>query len=115
MEVSSDYEELLRIFSRRRVKYLVIGAYAVIHYTEPKQTKDIEIWIKSDMSNAKKVFAALTEFGAPLSDIDEKLFTKKDMVYQLGVAPVRVDILMGLEGLDFDSCWRKGKKLNTEN
>lgn len=115
MNLSSDYEELFKTFAKHKVKYLVIGAYAVIYYTEPQHTKDIDIWIKPDKENAEKVFAALAEFGAPLINVAEDLFTQKNMMYQIGVAPVRIDILMGVEGLDFDICYRKREKVEYGN
>ncbi|MFH1352141.1 MAG: hypothetical protein ABIH68_01045 [bacterium] len=113
MEISSDYEDLFKTFNKHKVKYLVIGAYAVIYYTEPRYTKDIDVWVKPDRSNSERVYEALKEFGAPLSgmDINKDFFTKKNMVYQIGVAPVRVDVLMGIEGVDFDKSWKNREKV----
>ena len=107
MPIPSDYKELLSILNRHRVKYLIVGAYAVIHYTEPRYTKDLDIWVDPGKENAKKVYAALKEFGAPLKGITALDFTKKDLVYQVGVEPVRVDIIMGLPGLQFKKVWKQ--------
>ncbi len=109
MPVPSDYKELLRILNRRRVRYLLVGAYAVIHYTEPRYTKDLDIWIKPEIKNATRFYKALKEFGAPLRDIVEEDFTNENLVYQIGVAPVRVDIIMGLSGIKFDQAWKNRK------
>jgi len=79
----------------------------VIHYTEPRYTKDLDIWVDPGKENAKKVYAALKEFGAPLKGITALDFTKKDLVYQVGVEPVRVDIIMGLPGLQFKKVWKQ--------
>ncbi len=110
MDISCDYKELFRIFNKYKVKYLVVGAYAVIFYTEPRYTKDIDIWINPEIENARRVYAALKEFGAPLKGISEEDFINKRLFYQIGVAPIRVDIVMGLKGLDFNSAWQRRKK-----
>lgn len=105
MDISSDYRDLFRILNKHRVKYLIVGAYAVVYYTEPRFTKDLDIWIKADIKNANKLYEALKEFGAPLKNISSQDFTNEDMIYQIGVAPIRVDIIMGLPGIKFDSAW----------
>ncbi|MCM8801365.1 MAG: hypothetical protein NC912_05100 [Candidatus Omnitrophica bacterium] len=99
MLVPSDYKELLRLLNRHKVRYLIVGAYAVIYYTEPRYTKDIDIWVEPDIKNAKKVYQVLKRFGAPLKGINVEDFTKRNLVYQIGVAPVRVDIMMVLRVL----------------
>jgi len=115
MEIKSDYEEILRIFNEYKVKYLIVGAYAVIYYTEPRYTKDIDIWVKPDKKNAVKVYQALKEFGAPLTKVSVEDFTNKDLIYQIGVAPVRVDIIMSLPEIDFDTAWKRRKRIRYGN
>ncbi|MCM8799195.1 MAG: hypothetical protein NC900_00490 [Candidatus Omnitrophica bacterium] len=104
----------MRILKKHKVKYLIVGAYAVIYYTEPRYTKDLDIWIRPDLKNAQRVYEALKEFGAPLKGITIKDFTNKNLFYQLGVVPIRVDIMMGIKGLDFDLAWRNKKTTNFE-
>jgi hypothetical protein len=74
MSVNSDFKELLSIFNDYQVKYLVIGGYAVIQYTEPRYTKDLDIWISTEKENARAVFMALCDFGAPLVGLTEDDF-----------------------------------------
>ena len=107
MPIPSDYKELLKILNRHRVRYLIVGAYAVIHYTEPRYTKDLDIWVEPEIKNAKRVYEALKEFGAPLKDISVADFANKNLVYQIGVEPVRVDIIMGISGIGFNQAWRQ--------
>lgn len=114
MEISYDYKDLLKILNEYGVKYLIIGAYAVIYYTEPRYTKDLDILIDPSKDNAEKVYSALKEFGAPLSNITVEDFVNKNLVYQIGIAPVRVDILMGVQGVDFDSVWRSRVRTTLE-
>jgi len=110
MEINYDYKELFRIFNKYRVKYLIVGAYAVIFYGVPRFTKDVDIWVKPESKNALKVHAALKEFGAPLKGISPETFTRKNLFYQIGVAPVRIDIMMDLAGMAFDFAWKRRKK-----
>lgn len=69
MLINSEFSELLSLFSKHDVRFLVVGGYAVMKYGEPRFTKDIDLWIATDARNARAVFAALEEFGAPLADM----------------------------------------------
>ena len=102
--MSPDFKEILSTFNRHEVKYLVVGAYAVMKYSEPRFTKDLDIWVEASEANATRVFAALVEFGAPLAGLNEKDFAS-DGFFQMGQPPVRVDIMMSLEGVDFEAAW----------
>ncbi len=110
MDISYDYRDLFKILNRYRVRYLIVGAYAVTFYTEPRFTKDLDIWVEANIKNAERLYKALTKFGAPLEDIRSEDFANERMIYQIGVAPVRVDIMMGLPGLKFEQAWKKRKK-----
>jgi hypothetical protein len=102
MFVNSDFTDLLKLFNDNHVKYLVIGGYAVVQHAEPRYTKDLDLWINADAVNAEAVYKALREFGAPLAELTEKDFAEEGYFYQMGVPPVRVDILMGIPGIEFD-------------
>lgn len=105
MFVNSDFSDLLSLFNANQVKYMVIGGYAVIQYGEPRFTKDLDIWIKADPANAAAVYRALKEFGAPLAGLTEADFAEEGYFYQMGVPPVRVDVLMSVTGLTFEQAW----------
>lgn len=115
MLIPLDYKDLLRILNRHRVKYLIVGAYAVIYYSEPRYTKDLDIWIKPEKKNAERAFNALKKFGAPLKGITPEDFSNKKLFYQIGVAPVRVDIIMGITGIEFDSAFRNKVSAKFDN
>ena len=106
MAVSSDFRDLLSVFNANQVRYLVIGGYAVVRYTEPRYTKDLDIWISVDPENAVAVFRALRAFGAPLTGMTERDFSEEGFFYQMGVPPVRIDILTEITGLSFDVAWK---------
>ncbi len=105
MFVNSDFSDLLRLFSDSSVKYLVIGGYAVVQYAEPRYTKDLDLWISTDPANAEAVYKALREFGAPLAGLTADDFAEEGYFYQMGMPPVRVDVLMGIPGLEFEPAW----------
>ena len=107
MFVNSDFSDLLRIFNDNNVRYLVIGGYAFIQYAEPRYTKDLDLWISTDSQNAAAVYKSLKEFGAPLADLTEDDFAEEGYFYQMGVPPVRIDILMGIPGMGFDNAWER--------
>ena len=105
MAVNPDFRDLLSIFNAAGVEYLLVGAHAVMAYAEPRYTKDIGLWVSPSPANAERVFRALIEFGAPMAVAEPGSFTDPELVYQIGVAPNRIDILMGLEGVAFAEAW----------
>lgn len=107
MLLNQDFKELLSLLEKYKVRYLVVGGYAVMRYAEPRFTKDLDIWVATDPQNADTVFRALKEFGAPLSGLTPKDFTDPRSYYQMGKPPIRVDILMSIPGVNFDEAWPK--------
>lgn len=108
--MNSDFKDLLRLFEKAGVRYLVVGGYAVSEHTEPRYTKDLDLWVDNSSQNAQRVVDALREFGAPLRDATIHDFTVPETVYQIGLPPSRIDILMALDGLNFDECWQRREK-----
>ncbi len=105
MPVNPDFRDLFRTLNEEKAEFLVAGAHAVIYHTEPRYTKDLDIWVNPTPENARRVYRALARFGAPLQGISEADFCDPDLVYQVGVAPNRIDVLMGVSGVDFPSAW----------
>lgn len=81
MFVNSDFSDLLRLFNANQVKYLVIGGYAVVQHAEPRYTKDLDLWVEANPTNAKAVFRALVEFGAPLAGMTAADFAEEGYFY----------------------------------
>lgn len=102
-----DFKELLSVLNGHGVKYLVVGAYAVSIYAQPRATKDLDILVRRGTKNAKAVFAALAEFGAPLQGLSVTDFAEPGPFLRMGRAPVGVDILTEIPGVEFDSAWRR--------
>jgi hypothetical protein len=106
MLTSPDFKELLKLFEKHKIRYLIVGGYAVMKYSEPRFTKDLDVFIATDQKNAKGVYSALKEFGAPLENLTPDDFTHKGYFYQMGRPPLRVDIMMSIPGIEFDEAWK---------
>ena len=109
MAESPHYKELLRLLNEFEVEYLIVGGFAVMKYGEPRYTKDLDVWVHNSPPNSVRVVGALKKFGAPLEHdrITAETFTDRQLVYQIGIAPVRVDILTEITGVQFPDAWRK--------
>jgi Nucleotidyl transferase of unknown function (DUF2204) len=104
---SADFKDLLSLFNEEGVRYLIVGGFALASYGRPRYTKDLDVWIDRDGDNAERVLRALTKFGAPLKGIDAGTFRDPDAILQVGVEPVRVDILSDISGVRFADAWRR--------
>jgi len=107
MSVSSDFRDLLFELTAAGARFLIVGAYAVIHHTEPRYTKDLDVWVEPTRANARRVHQALERFGAPLADLSVDDLTQPEIVFQIGVEPIRIDILTSIKGLTFTSAYRR--------
>src|SRR5271166_3987167 len=102
-----DFKELLSVLNAHGVKYLVVGAYAVSIHAQPRATKDMDVLVKPDAVNAKGVYAALAQFGAPLQGTTPADFAEPGPFFRMGREPVAVDILTEISGVDFDAAWER--------
>lgn len=102
MEIPNDFRELLELFSKHKVEYLIVGGYALAFHGAPRFTGDIDLFVRPDQQNAERILAALDEFGFGSLDLSEKDFTTPGQVIQLGVPPVRIDIITSVSGVSWD-------------
>lgn len=103
--MNRDFAEMLAALSEAGAEFLVIGAHAVAVYARPRATGDLDLWIRSTAANAERVWAALVAFGAPLHDLTRDDLISDDLVFQIGIAPNRIDILTSVGGVTFDEAW----------
>ena len=106
MKVEKDYEEFLSLFNKHKVKYCIIGAFAVAFYAKPRYTKDIDILVESSKENAQKILKVLEEFGFKDLSISQEDLTTGGNILQLGYEPLRIDLLTKLEGFLFEDIWK---------
>jgi hypothetical protein len=102
--MTKDFKDLLRAFNANAVKYLIIGGHAFSVHSEPRTTKDLDLFIRSDPENARAAFRALAQFGAPLQGMGEADFLD-GTTFQIGQPPNRIDVLQQIAGITFDEAW----------
>ncbi len=105
--MNRDFVDLLRALSDAEARFLVVGAFAVGRYAQPRATGDLDLWLDAAPANAARVYAALREFGAPLESLREEDLSAQNLVFQMGVAPGRIDLLTSLTGVDFTDAWER--------
>jgi hypothetical protein len=105
MILNPDFKEFFQSLNANDVRYLVVGGYAVAFHGHPRYTKDIDIWIWIDPENARRVVKALDDFGFASLGLSETDFLETDTIIQLGYAPNRIDLIMGVPGVDFENCY----------
>ena len=103
--MNQDFLDILHALSAAEARFMVVGAYAVGVHGHPRSTGDLDIWVEASPENAPRVWTALETFGAPLHQIREHEFTVPGIVFQIGVAPRRIDILTEISGVAFDVAW----------
>ncbi len=99
MEMQQDFKELLKLFNKNNVEYAIVGAYALAFHGCPRYTGDLDILVKPDSNNAKKIIESIKEFGFESLELTIKDFSSKEKVIQLGIPPIRIDILTSLTGV----------------
>jgi hypothetical protein len=103
--MNSDFKDILKSFLDFQVEFLVVGGFAVMRYTEPRYTKDLDILINNTPANGERVINALKAFGAPLRHVTAADFVTDDGFYQIGVAPNRVDVINKIPGVEFSAAY----------
>ena len=103
--MNPDFSDMLSALSAEGVEYLLIGAYAMAVHGVPRATGDIDVWVRPSPENAARVLQALARFGAPLSDIRAADLAVPGTIFQIGVAPNRVDVITAIDGLTFEDAW----------
>lgn len=109
MLIQKDYEKLLELFNKHKVRYCIIGAYAVAFHVLPRYSKDMDILVEPSLENGEKIVKALKDFGFGSLKLKKENFARKSAVIQLGYEPVRVDIVTSVDGRDFKTVWKNKK------
>jgi len=97
--LNQDYKEMLSLLLENDVDFLLVGAYAMAAHGFPRATADLDIFIRPSFENTNKVYIALSDFGAPMDSITKEDFTKKGTIFQIGVIPLRIDVINEIDGV----------------
>ena len=101
IHLPQDFKEFFQSFNQHEVEYLLVGGYAVGYHGYPRATMDIDIWVASNPENARRVVAALEDFGFGGEVLTEGLFLEDDRVIRMGLPPMRIEILTSISGVEF--------------
>jgi hypothetical protein len=112
--LNSDYKDMLQVLLDHGVKFLLVGAYAMGAHGYPRATGDIDIWVEPSAENSERVYNSMVAFGAPLHEIDETTFAKSGIVFQIGVAPRRIDIITAISGVGFNDAYQQRQTVEME-
>ena len=112
--LNEDYKDMLQCLADENVKFMLVGAYALAAHGYPRATMDIDIWVMPSPENAGAVIRALRRFGAPANNLTAADLQKDDTIFQIGVAPRRVDIITGATGLEFDKAFTNAMEVVIE-
>jgi hypothetical protein len=102
--MNQDFRDLLAEFNARQVEFLLVGAHALAAHGHVRATQDLDVWVRPSPENATQVIEALRAFGAP-HDLTEKDLSTPGLVFQIGVEPIRIDVLTAIDGVQFDEAW----------
>lgn len=103
--MNSDFRDLLRSFAVHDVRYLIVGGYAAMRYSQPRFTKDLDLWLEPTEENSRRIMSAFQKFGMPMVDVVPSDFASEGLQYMVGRSPVLFDFLTSLPGLVFADCW----------
>jgi hypothetical protein len=107
IRLPKDFKEFLVLLNAQRVEYMLVGGYAVGYHGYPRPTGDIDFWVAMNQENAERLVQVFKDFGFDSPDLSADLFLKEQQIVRIGVPPVRVEVLMGISGLEFHDCYEK--------
>ena len=112
--LNEDYRDILHALSDENVRFILVGAYALAAHGYPRATMDIDIWVMPSPDNAEAVLRALRSFGAPLHNLTKEDLEEDGTIFQIGVAPRRIDIITAATGLEFDHAYQNSVLVNID-
>ena len=105
IKLAADFKDFLKLCLNNKVEFLVVGGYAVVHYSRPRYTGDLDIWVASDSANASRIVATLREFGFHGEDVTPDLITSPGQIIRMGFEPMRLEIFTRIDGVEFAECY----------
>jgi len=109
LNAQKDFEELLRLLSKHKVRFCIVGAFALAFHALPRYTKDLDLLVEASEKNGEKIVRALEDFGFGVLKLSPKDFSKKGKFIQLGYEPLRIDLITSLDGVAFEEVWKSKK------
>lgn len=114
IEFPQDFSEFLKLLNDHHVEYLLVGGLAVAIHGYPRATADMDVWVARNRTNAERIVACLREFGFDMPDLTPELFEDPERIIRMGEAPLRIEILMDIDGVTFDECVVRAESQNVD-
>jgi hypothetical protein len=114
IRLPTDFKEFFELLNSEKVDYLLVGGYAVIYYGYSRATGDIDVWMRVSAQNAEAICRALTAFGFAATSIDTQIFLEPHKVFQIGIPPLRIDLLTSISGVEFDACFQHSSVIDCD-
>ena len=115
MQLPEDFKEFLKLLNSNEVTYLLVGGFAVTLHGHPRTTGDMDIWVPTNKETADKLLEVLGKFGFGNSGATEELLLTPDKVIRMGMAPLRIELLTGISGVEFDDCWTRRETITVDD
>lgn len=107
INLAADFKDFLSLCLSHEVRFMVIGGYAVVHYSRPRYTGDLDIWIDATLENARKVVAVLREFGLSGEDVTTSMITDQKEIIRMGFEPMRLELFTRIPAVEFAECYER--------
>ncbi len=107
IKLAADFKDFLSLCLSHEVRFMVIGGYAVVHYSRPRYTGDLDLWIDASLENAKRVVAVLHDFGLRGPDVSAAMITDQNQIIRMGFEPMRLELFTRIPGLEFCECYER--------
>ncbi len=114
IRLAPDFKEFLQSLRSAKIEYLLVGGYAVGHYGHPRATGDLDLWVAIDERNAAALVQTVRAFGFDVPELNIQLFLQPKRVIRMGVPPVRIELLTGIDGVDFAECYARRETLEMD-
>lgn len=105
IKLAADFKDFLSLCLSHEVRFLVIGGYAVVHYSRPRYTGDLDLWVDASEENATRVVDVLRDFGLSGPDVTTAMITERKQIIRMGVEPMRLELFTRIPGLEFYQCY----------
>lgn len=115
LHVPGDFRDFLRLLHSHGIEYLLVGGYAVALHGYPRTTGDLDIWIRVTPENARRLVGALGDFGFSAAELREEFFLTPDRIVRMGVPPLRIEILTGVSGIEFESAFSRRQSIRLDD
>ena len=105
IQLPPDFKDFLKLLNAEKVEYLLVGGYAVGFHGYPRATKDMDIWVAVNPENAERLVRVFQRFGFSPKSISPASFLNEKKVIEIGIDPVRIDVIMSISGVSFSECY----------